>query len=237
MKRIWISLIAAGLLAIAAIGPAAADEHSMTVNLDEVDGSGVSGTATLTETDGSTTVSIELEGTPEGGVHPVHIHAGTCDDLGDVVFPLEDVVEGMSESTVEAGISDILAAEHAINVHLSADEMNVYVACGNIEGEDDGAMDDDAAADDEDDAATDDEDDAVAEDDDDAMTDDEDDAAEGDDEAAAEEDDEADDAEDLVPATGGVAGFGAEAGMLLVTLAAGLTLGAGVLIRRRSLQF
>jgi hypothetical protein len=126
-------------------------------------------------------------------------------------------------------------------VHLSSDQMDVYVACGNIE-DDDAAMDDDAVAEDddeamtddedaaeeEDDAAMDDEDDAVAEDDEEAMTDDED---------AVEEDDAADDAEDLVPATGGVAGFGAEAGMLLVTLAAGLTLGAGVLIRRRSLQF
>ncbi len=252
MKRFWISMIAAGLLTIAAIAPAAADEHSMTIDLDEVDGSGVSGTATMTETDGETTVSIELDGTPEDGVHPVHIHAGTCDDLGDVVFPLEDVVDGMSESTVEASIDDIMAADHAINVHLSEDEMDVYVACGNIgtgDEEDDAAMDDDAVAEDDDDAAVaddddaamDDDDDAVAEDDDaamaddDAAMDDEDDAA-ADDDAMVEEDDTADDAEDLVPATGGVAGFGAEAGILMMTLAAGLTLGAGVLIRRRSLQ-
>lgn len=262
MKRFWISMIAAGLLTIAAIAPAAADEHSMTIDLDEVDGSGVSGTATMTETDGETTVSIELDGTPEDGVHPVHIHAGTCDDLGDVVFPLEDVVDGMSESTVEASIDDIMAADHAINVHLSEDEMDVYVACGNIgtgDEEDDAVMDDDAVAEDDDDAAMDDDDDAVAEDDDDAVMDDDDDAVAEDDDAAvedddaavtddddaeaaddadaiAEEDDAADDAEDLVPATGGVAGFGAEAGILMMTLAAGLTLGAGVLIRRRSLQ-
>jgi hypothetical protein len=247
MKRLWISMIAAGLLAIAAIAPAAADEHSMTIDLDEVDGSGVSGTATLTETDGETTVEIELDGTPEDGVHPVHIHAGTCDDLGDVVFPLEDVVEGTSESTVEASIDDIMAAEHAINVHLSEDEMDVYVACGNIgtgDEDDDAATDDDAVAEDDDDAAMDDEDDAAMDDDDDAVAedddaamDDQDDAAAEDDAAVAEEDDQADDAEDLVPATGGVAGFGTEAGLVLMSLAAGLTLGAGVLIRRRSLQF
>ncbi|TVR75444.1 MAG: hypothetical protein EA415_03850 [Sphaerobacteraceae bacterium] len=246
MKRFWISMIAAGLLTIAAIAPAAADEHSMTIDLDEVDGSGVSGTATMTETDGETTVSIELDGTPEDGVHPVHIHAGTCDDLGDVVFPLEDVVDGMSESTVEASIDDIMAADHAINVHLSEDEMDVYVACGNIgtgDEEDDAVMDDDAVAEDDDDAVTDYDDDAVAEDDDAAVEDDDaavtddDDAEAADDaDAIAEEDDAADDAEDLVPATGGVAGFGAEAGILMMTLAAGLTLGAGVLIRRRSLQ-
>lgn len=222
MKRFWISLVAAGLLAIAAIAPVSADEHSITIDLDEVDGSGVSGTATLTEEDGQTTVEIELDGTPEDGVHPVHIHAGTCDDLGDVVFPLEDVVEGSSSSTIDATLGDIMAAEHAINVHLSADELAVWVACGNLPVTDE----DDDAVEEDDDAVTDDEDDAVE--DDDAVADD--------DDAEATDDDEADDAEDIVPATGSTGGFGPEATMLLLTLGAGVTLGAGMLIRRRLLH-
>jgi hypothetical protein len=237
MKRFWISLIAASLIAIAAIAPAAADSHTLTIDLDEVNGSGVSGTATLTEEDGQTMVEIELDGTPEDGVHPAHIHAGTCDDLGDVVFPLEDVVDGTSESTVEATLDVILADQHAINVHLSADEMDVYVACGNIE-DDDAVVDDDddAVVDDDDDAVVDDDDDAVVDDDDDAVVDDDDDAV-VDDTDDAVVDDEEDDAEDLVPATGSVSdGLGAEATVLLMALAAAGTLGAGLLIRRRTVR-
>ncbi|MEX1343154.1 MAG: hypothetical protein AB1Z63_00635, partial [Candidatus Limnocylindrales bacterium] len=88
--------------------------------------------------------------------HPVHIHSGTCVELGDVVFPLSDLsddtlVEGepaageqvgaaaedgvrVSVTTVDAGLSDITGAEHAINVHMSADDMGTYIACGDVGG-------------------------------------------------------------------------------------------------------
>lgn len=88
--------------------------------------------------------------------HPAHIHAGTCDQLGDVVFPLVDVspaalVDGtsmagervgaadaipvqISGTTVPASLADILAAPHAINIHESAENIGNYIACGNIGG-------------------------------------------------------------------------------------------------------
>ena len=90
--------------------------------------------------------------TPESGdgaeSHPVHIHAGTCAELGDVVVPLEDVAfpEGehagadsaipvkLSLNVVDMSLEDILAAPHAINVHKSAEEIDVYIACGDIGG-------------------------------------------------------------------------------------------------------
>ncbi len=214
MKRIWISLVAAGLLMIAAFAPAAADGHEVTVDLDEIDGSGVSGTATLTGEDGQTTVTIEVEGTEEGAVHPVHIHAGTCADLGDVIFPLEDVVDGMSETVVEADLADIRALDHAINLHLSEDDMATWVACGNIgvaEVEEDDAVE-------EDDEVVEEDDEVVEEDDaDDAVT-----------------DDEADDAEEVLPATGDLSGMGTETAVVLMALLASISMGAGLLIRRRT---
>ncbi len=81
--------------------------------------------------------------------HPAHIHTGSCDDLGDIVAPLADVTEATagevfgaadavlvkeSETTVELSLSDILAAPHAVNIHQSADAIQVYIACGNIGG-------------------------------------------------------------------------------------------------------
>jgi hypothetical protein len=114
----------------------------------------------------------------EAAAHPAHIHSGSCPDVGDVVFPLEDVtatdmmgtpMSGMdgqaspmagmdsqaspmagsdttmsddmsrvmarSSTVVEAPLSDILGAEHAINVHESAERIEVYIACGDITGE------------------------------------------------------------------------------------------------------
>ncbi len=92
-----------------------------------------------------------------GVARPAHIHTGACDTLGDVVFPLDDValpgqtiatpdddasstpvaVDLVAESvtTVDVSLEDILAAEYAINVHLSAEEIGTYIACGDVTGE------------------------------------------------------------------------------------------------------
>jgi hypothetical protein len=81
--------------------------------------------------------------------HPAHIHSGTCDQLGDVVIPLEDVAvpadathEGaeaahdvkISQTHVDMPLQEIIDGGYAINVHLSAEEIDVYIACGDIGG-------------------------------------------------------------------------------------------------------
>jgi hypothetical protein len=82
-------------------------------------------------------------------VHPAHIHSGTCDQLGDVVFPLADVAYPSGEEMGAAGghpvklsevnhvdvpLQEIIDGGHAINVHLSAEEIGTYIACGTIGG-------------------------------------------------------------------------------------------------------
>jgi hypothetical protein len=80
--------------------------------------------------------------------HPAHIHAGVCPEPGDVVAPLEDLSvstedpQGLasaipvevSVTSVDLALEDILAGEHSINVHQSAEEMDLYIACGDIGG-------------------------------------------------------------------------------------------------------
>ena len=81
--------------------------------------------------------------------HPAHIHSGTCDQLGDVVYPLADVrdpdrrgdgcggghaVKVSEVNHVDAPLQEIIDGGHAINVHLSAEEIGTYIACGNIGG-------------------------------------------------------------------------------------------------------
>jgi hypothetical protein len=92
-----------------------------------------------------------------GPVHPAHIHAGTCDDLDpNPAAPLTDVTMWMndtddetentpqgsltapmllrSETDVEMSLDDLLATSYAINVHESAENIQNYVACGEIGG-------------------------------------------------------------------------------------------------------
>ena len=81
--------------------------------------------------------------------HPAHIHSGTCDQLGDVVYPLADVAAPSGEEMGAAGghvvkisevnhvdvpLQEIIDGGHAINVHESAEEIGIYIACGNISG-------------------------------------------------------------------------------------------------------
>ena len=103
--------------------------------------------------------------------HPGHIHSGSCDQLGDVVFPLTNASMGMegmmggmmaspegetmaspemgmgemmgseaavmvatSVTTVDAPLEDILADQHAINFHESEENIQNYIACGDIGG-------------------------------------------------------------------------------------------------------
>ncbi len=103
--------------------------------------------------------------------HPAHIHTGTCDQLGDVVFPLTNVSEmgmmegmmaGMMDATpeadapamemsepmgaetafgvetsytmVDASLEEIVEGGHAINLHQSKENIEEYIACGDIGG-------------------------------------------------------------------------------------------------------
>lgn len=108
---------------------------------------------------GGATAALGQDATPsaDAAVLPAHIHTGTCDEVGDVVFPLEDVQlapvgEGAATPTTEPAmvhadvvltsvtelevtIDELLAGDHVINVHASADDMGTFIACGQIEGQ------------------------------------------------------------------------------------------------------
>lgn len=90
--------------------------------------------------------------------HPAHIHSGTCDELDPAPkAPLSYVSVLVSESDdenantprgvltagrvllsttegVEFSMDDILGEAHSINIHLSDEEVDTYIACGEIGG-------------------------------------------------------------------------------------------------------
>jgi hypothetical protein len=122
-----------GLLegAPAAETAATPEVRQVTVSLDELNGSGMSGEAVLTESAGGTHVSLMVDGA--SGDHPVHIHFGACDNLGEVAAALTNIdAAGASESDVELTLDELQSGEYAINAHESMENIANYVACGDI---------------------------------------------------------------------------------------------------------
>ena len=111
----------------------ALEDVEVTLDLEEQNSSGITGTATLSPTsDGDVEVELEVDGS-DGGPHPAHIHKGSCADLDpNPAFPLEDVVDGRSNTTVSIDIADLTADEYAINVHESPENLDNYVACADV---------------------------------------------------------------------------------------------------------
>jgi hypothetical protein len=94
------------------------------------------------------------DATPEAAetaaARPAHIHTGTCDEVGEIVAPLTDLTGATggdrvgqarraipaesSFTSVPLTLDAILGADHVVNVHLSAEEIETYIACGEIGG-------------------------------------------------------------------------------------------------------
>lgn len=101
-----------------------------TLQLQTLNDSGVTGTATLTDLgDGTTRVVVDVD--PAGHLAmPAHIHPGTCQELvPQPLYPLEVVESGHSETVVPASLQELLAGDQALNLHASADDMRTYTAC------------------------------------------------------------------------------------------------------------
>lgn len=55
--------------------------------ISEIDGSGITGTATFTEVDRGVHVTIEIQNTTSG-LHAMHLHTGSCTDIGPHWHPM-----------------------------------------------------------------------------------------------------------------------------------------------------
>ena len=116
--------------------------ESTTYNLDEKDVPGISGTVTFEERmSGEALATIMLDGTPDGGIHPAHIHENSAAEGGGILYTFTPVdgTTGMSISHVAElddgssfGYADVLNVDGYVNVHLSADDLATIVAQGDI---------------------------------------------------------------------------------------------------------
>lgn len=105
----------------------------ITIQLNEENNSGELGTATLKDTEGKIMVTLNLTGAPKGVAQPAHIHEGSCPGVGAVKYPLTSASDGRSETTLNISLEKLLSQlPLAVNVHKSASQAGVYIACGNL---------------------------------------------------------------------------------------------------------
>lgn len=130
MSRIPRLVLAVLASAVVISGCAATPAATVTLELRELNGSGVTGTVTLTETgDGATLVEVDVD--PAGYPSmPAHIHPGTCNELvPQPEYPLASVIDGVSSTEVSAPLEELLSGDRALNVHASNDQLDLYTAC------------------------------------------------------------------------------------------------------------
>ena len=122
------------LLAVLALiaGCAAASETGVTIQLETLNESGVTGTVTLTDLGDRTQVEVDVD--PAGHPDmPSHIHPGDCDSLvPQPKYPLRNVVNGTASTIVAVPLSELLVGDLAINLHNSNEDMGAYTACARL---------------------------------------------------------------------------------------------------------
>ncbi len=123
--------------------PQEAAPADVSVPLDEVNGSGVSGEAMAMHDAESITVMVEVEGLAEEGEYAAHIHSGSCAEGGGVAAPLDPVLglpDGTGSSTTILE-PDALDPDESYFIQVHG-EGGAPIACGDVEGH--GAGDGDA---------------------------------------------------------------------------------------------
>lgn len=131
----YLSRLLFAALTAAAMGAEAlaADPSSVTVPMSAQKNSNETGTATLTQRGKDLQVVIDLSNAP-AAAQPAHVHPGTCAKLAPAPkYPLSPVVNGKSNTLLKnVTLSDLTAAQFAINVHKSANDLATYVSCGDL---------------------------------------------------------------------------------------------------------
>src|SRR3989338_439841 len=109
------------------------ETNELTINLSEQNNSSETGTATLVEENGQVVVTLNLTGFAENVSQPAHIHLGVCPDVGAVKYPLTNVLDGVSVTTLDVTLAQLEnELPLGINIHKSAEEASVYVSCGDV---------------------------------------------------------------------------------------------------------
>jgi hypothetical protein len=128
-----IPLVAVVVLAAMLVACQASPAETRTISLTTLNGSGVSGSVTLTALDNHRT-QVEIRVDPAGHPDmPSHIHPGTCQNLvPQPKYPLKNVMQGHSITIVPAAFVELLHGDLAVNIHKSNQDLATYTACADL---------------------------------------------------------------------------------------------------------
>jgi hypothetical protein len=131
MKRLSVLIASFAFVAAAQLSAAAAT--TVTVALNAQNGSRESGTATMTQIGNDVRVIIALTSATATAPRAANIRTGTCAKPGTIAYPLANVVNGASTTTLKGvTIYKLLSAAHAISVNESTANSAGFGACGNM---------------------------------------------------------------------------------------------------------
>lgn len=137
MKKLSLLGVLVLLLATTSLAMAQSAK-AVTVNMTGVGGSKVTATATLTDAGASTKVAITFKGFDANSAHAGHIHSGSCEANGPVVYPLTSAkADATGNATIDAEadvpLSTLTGGKFYVNYHVGdAPNVGGGIVCGNI---------------------------------------------------------------------------------------------------------
>lgn len=141
MKRLAMVTVGMALFAMLMLTGASAQE-SVDVAIDELNESGVAGSATVEDVDGTAEVTVDVSGLDPESSHVNHIHEGTGCGSGEyagIVMELtnvdaDDAGGGSATTSTDLAFSDVANGQHVIVIHAGAtlEEDPTPIACGPI---------------------------------------------------------------------------------------------------------
>lgn len=111
---------------------------SWRASLQSMNGTSISGSASVTPAPGGSTASINIRDAVSGAVHPWHVHVGTCATGGGIAgpssayTPLNVTAGGNANSTAQLPMTLDPTQSYHVNVHNSPSDMGTIVACGDL---------------------------------------------------------------------------------------------------------
>ncbi|HKV50590.1 MAG TPA: hypothetical protein VJO52_05250 [Gemmatimonadaceae bacterium] len=98
----------------------------------------VQGSAWMAAKDNKTVVSVQISNAAPGGMHPWHVHMGTCGNDAGILGPpgsygtLKVDGDGKAAARVEVPIQAPTSGQYFVNIHASPTNLGTIIACGNL---------------------------------------------------------------------------------------------------------